>query len=220
MQSGHSARNSLLDGVTKALVVGAHPDDEMACSGTIARLAAAGVPVSMITFSRCRDAIPLGFTVNDLIDEWMAGHKLLGVHGAELLDLPNKQLPDFRQDVLDRLFVAAQDGYDLVLCPSLQDAHQDHGTVAHEVVRAFKATATILGFELPLNHVAADAPRAFVRLTAAQLDMKVAHVQLYRTQAFRPYMQEAYVRGLAAVRGMQCGSAAAEAYEVIRLIVQ
>ncbi len=89
--------------------------------------------------------------------------------------------------------------------------------VAQEGFRAFKH-ATLLGYELPQN-LAAFENSAFVALDAATLDRKIEALAEYRSQDFRPYSTDGFIRGLATVRGVQCGAEFAEAFEVVRLIV-
>lgn len=201
----------MIGGVRSALVLGAHPDDEMACSGLVAKLVREGAAVDLLTFSDCADVAPV---VSDLEGEWREAAAILGIRSAQLLRLPNRRLPERRQDVLDALD-ARRWAYDLVLCPATFDAHQDHGTVALEAQRAFKH-ATLLGYELPLNWVGQARVSGFAHLDAELLGVKLRHLAAYRSQARRPYMDPAYVRSLAAVRGVQAGCEAAEAYEVIR----
>jgi LmbE family N-acetylglucosaminyl deacetylase len=199
----------------RVLFLGAHPDDEMGCAGTLARLAEAGAAVSVVTFSDCHDLIPTGFTVADLRAEWQTALLTLGItEPPVLLDIPNRRFPIHRQAILDTLD-ERRGRYDLVLLPATSDAHQDHGTVAAEGIRAFKH-ATILGYELPMNTIRSATWAGFVRLEPRHVELKVEHVQTYRSQAHRPYMAEAFIRGLAAVHGVQAGCEAAEAFEVIR----
>jgi N-acetylglucosamine malate deacetylase 1 len=202
---------------SRVLFLGAHPDDEMACSGYLRRLADEGAQISAVTFSDCDDLIPEGYTVDDLVGEWRTAMSLLGVSDVTLLDVPNRRFPEFRQTIL-----AALDGYrgkyDLVLCPAPSDAHQDHHTVTLEAIRAFKHT-TLMGYELPMNCVGDARRTGYVRLTPALMDVKVRHAAAYRSQSLRPYMDPDYIRALARVRGVQAGCRDAEAYDVIRSII-
>ena len=206
----------ILDEYQRVLVLGAHPDDECFCAGTIHRLIHGGARVELHTFSDCADAIPEGFTPEDLISEWETATDDLGIKCRNLYDIPNRRFPEYRQEILDAL-IGLRDNYkpDLVLLPARSDAHQDHSTVRDEGIRAFKFT-TVLGYELPMNTVGESLFNGFVQLGPFDLDRKVEHINTYRTQARRPYMQEQFVRGLAAVRGVQANVQLAEAFEVIR----
>lgn len=200
----------------RVLFLGAHPDDEMACSGYLRRLSDEGAEITAVTFSDCDDMIPAGFTVEDLLSEWKDAMGLLGIWDLTILDIPNRNFPEHRQKILSHLDDYRGE-FDLVLVPATSDAHQDHATVTTEAIRAFKHTS-ILGYELPMNTVGESRRNCYVRLTPERLDVKLRHAATYRSQSCRPYMDPDYILGLASVRGVQAGCDAAEAYEVIREI--
>ena len=102
-------------------------------------------------------------------------------------------------------------------CQKVASMHQDHNTVANEGFRAFKH-ASILGYELPQNLVAFH-NSAFVRLSAEDLEKKIAAVSEYKSQSHRGYATDEFIRGLARVRGEQCNDRYAEAFELVRLVV-
>lgn len=108
---------------------------------------------------------------------------------------------------------------DLVLVPSLSDYHQDHQVVANEAVRAFKMSASIIGYELPWNHVTFET-NMFIRLSEQHIKKKFGLLSYYKSQFLKEksYFSEEYIFGLARVRGTQCNAKYAEAYEVIRWI--
>jgi LmbE family N-acetylglucosaminyl deacetylase len=214
-----SDRGRGIEQFKRVLVLGAHPDDEMGCAGTLARLAEAGSEIDVVTFSDCRDLIPAGFTVGDLLNEWRSATQLLGIPVANLAlhDIPNRNFPEHRQRILSVLDERVRIGYELVFLPASSDAHQDHATVSAEGTRAFKH-ATVLGYELPMNTVAASTLSCYVRLSDRHVNVKVQHASTYESQANRRYMDAYYIRGLVAVRGVQANMPAAEAFEVIRWI--
>ena len=207
----------MIESFRRALFLGAHPDDEFGCAGTLARLTAAGADVDVVTFSTCADLIPDGFSAADLIAEWQAATALLGIDPDRLSlhDVPNRFFPTHRQQVLDVLIDIRDRGYDLVLVPAGSDVHQDHATVSQEAVRALKHS-TILGYELPMNTVRASCFPAYVRLEEEHVELKLRHAATYRSQAHRIYFDPAFIRGVATVRGVQAGVKAAEAFEVVR----
>jgi hypothetical protein len=69
-----------------------------------------------------------------------------------------------------------------------------------------------------MNTVGESVLNCYVPLASEQAEQKVQHAAAYHSQAHRRYMEEAYLRGLASVRGVQAGVVAAEAFEVIRWI--
>lgn len=209
----------MIEAFRNVLFLGAHPDDEMACAGTLSRLAASGADVAAVAFSDCADLIPVGFTVDDLMNEWRTATAMLGITDLTLRDVPNRLFPEHRQEVLDYLIERRADDYDLVLVPASSDCHQDHSTVREEAIRAFKHT-TILGYEHPQNTVRAAILSAYVALDPADVRTKVRHARTYQSQALRTYTDEKFIRGVAAMRGVQANTQWAEAFEVIRWILK
>lgn len=204
----------------RVLVLGAHTDDEFGCAGTVIRLVEAGAAVRYLALSTCEASVPEGFPKDVLAHECRSCTAALGIapEQVELGPFEVRHFPRDRQAILERL-VALRRAYDpdLVLLPASSDTHQDHAVVAQEGFRAFKH-ASLLGYELPQNLVTFQ-HTAFVTLDERVLGRKLEALAAYRSQAFRPYATEAFVRGLATVRGVQCGAAFAEAFEVVRLVV-
>lgn len=104
----------------------------------------------------------------------------------------------------------------MVLLPAASDVHQDHQVIHQEGLRAFKNT-TFAGYELPWNNYSFRT-NFFMKLSAADLARKMAALKEYRSQATRNYMQDEFIRSLATVRGLQCNSDYAEAFEIYKLI--
>jgi LmbE family N-acetylglucosaminyl deacetylase len=205
----------------RTLVLCAHTDDEFGCAGLISRLVEGGREVRYLALSRCEESVPEPYPPDVLEHECRECLGLLGLpnHAVEVWDFPVRHFPARRQEILERL-VALRRAYDpdLVLLPSTYDTHQDHACVNAEGFRAFKF-ATVLGYEMPQNLVEFS-HSAFVALNAAQLERKIRALAAYRSQEFRSYAADSFVRSLAHVRGVQCDAEYAEAYEVIRLLIR
>ena len=212
---------SILDATRRALVLCAHTDDEMGCAGAVLRLVEAGAEVRYLALSTCEASVPEGFPQDVLADECRACTAALGIapEDVELGPFEVRYFPRDRQAILER-FVALRRDYapDLVFLPASTDTHQDHAVVHQEGFRAFKH-ATLLGYELPQNTATFHAS-AFVALSEDAFQQKLDALAAYRSQGFRAYTSEAFLRGLATVRGVQSGTALAEAYEAIRLVVR
>lgn len=195
-------------------MLGAHPDDEMGCAGTIHGLVREGWEVGLVTFSKCRD-------LNDQVtmeEEWHKAIEVLGMsytHSA-LYDYPNRHLPEYRQSILEHLD-ARRGSYDRVFVPASWDSHQDHQTVTREAARCFKTT-TVLGYELTYNTIGPANLSMFTTLSMADMGAKQAHAAVYRSQSGKPYMSAEFIRSLAVVRGIQSHQRHAEAFEVIRWV--
>jgi LmbE family N-acetylglucosaminyl deacetylase len=190
----------------RILVLAPHTDDaELGCGGTLARWA--GSVKRVVAFSACESEL--------LPKEFVASCEILGVQSTELWTYRRRMFADARQAILDDL-IHLRDEFrpDLVLAPSVQDAHQDHLVIAEEAFRAFRA-CSLWAYELPWNHETFST-RAFVRLGPVDLEAKCEALSQYKTQAHRAYFQEDFVRGLARVRGVQIGAEYAEAFDVVR----
>ncbi|SRR6056297_563914 len=76
------------------VAVGAHPDDvEVACGGTLAKLARQGYRVGIIDLTD-GEPTPYGDSSADRIAEAQRAAEILGVHVRVTLDLPNRRLMD------------------------------------------------------------------------------------------------------------------------------
>ena len=106
---------------------------------------------------------------------------------------------------------------DLVLVPSANDMHQDHGVLYWEALRAFKKEASIWGYEHPWNNLTFTTD-IFVRLRPEHLEKKIRALKEYKSQTDRGYMDERNIRSLVATRGAQLDIQYAEAFELIRLL--
>lgn len=212
---------SVLNGVQRALVLCAHTDDEFGCAGTMLRLTEIGVTVRYLALSRCEASVPAGLPADVLEHECRACVAAIGVapDAIEVDSFPVRYFPEHRQAILERFYQLNKDYQpDVVFLSSSFDNHQDHATVYAEGFRAFKRS-TLLGYELPQN-VTSFENSAFVCLSEAQLKGKIEALAHYRSQGFRSYAAPEYIEGLARVRGVQCGSLFAEAFEAIRVIIR
>lgn len=210
----------LIDLTGRALVLGAHTDDEFGCAGTIARMVEAGAEVHYACFSPCEESVPEGWDRDVLKREVRDAIAVLGIPEERftLFDFKVRHFPSRRQEILEEL-VALRQRIDpqIVFVPAMSDMHQDHEVVAREGLRAFKH-ATMLGYELPMNTISFQ-HACFIRLEERHMEAKMRHAAAYRSQAFRPYLQPDFIASLARVRGLQIDQPAAEAFEVIRTVV-
>jgi len=206
----------------KILILGAHPDDgEFGCGGTIARLCNEGKEVYYAVFSLCEKSIPEGFPKDILLSEFKSSTSILGIPGENLFihNYEVRFFPTVRQEILEDLVsIRRKINPDLVLLPSTSDLHQDHKTLSEEGIRAFKGTS-ILGYEMAWNN-RVFSTEAFIHLSKEHIDKKVEALQAYRSQTFRSYSKDSFIRSLAEVRGTQISSEFAEAFEVIYCILK
>lgn len=205
----------------KILVLSPHTDDgELACGGSMARFCREGREVWYACFSGIDLSKNPDGSDPVLLHEMHAAMAKLGVapnHIREYAFTP-RRYNEQRQDILQVLVDLNRElSPDLVLMPNSRDLHQDHATVAMEGMRAFKRT-TVLCYEEPWNSISFDT-EAFIRLTEADVDAKVAALECYNSQKYRSYLKSGFIRGWANTRGVQVGVEYAECFEVPRLIV-
>lgn len=194
-----------------------HPDDELACAGTLIRMARAGVTVKIVYLSHCGESLPVNWDFNTRALEASAACEKMGIRGHEVWSYRVRQFEADRQQLLQRLInLKNAMEPELVLIPSMSDMHQDHQTTHREALRAFKDTS-IFGYEMAQNQIVTG-NTAFVLLTSWLLDTKIEAMSLYKSQINKKYLQADFLTGLARVRGLQAGWEFAEAFEVIRLL--
>ena len=206
---------------TRILALSPHTDDvELGAGGAVAKWIEEGKEVFYITFSTAEKSVPEGFPKDILEQEVKAATKMLGVAQENLYiyKFEVRIFPQLRQDILETM-VGLREKLkpELVLLPSLNDTHQDHHVIAEEGIRAFKYT-NILSYELPwsLFHFS---PSSFVALERRHLDKKVQAISCYQSQKHRHYTNKEFFYGLAQVRGVQINRDYAEAFEVLRWVI-
>jgi len=206
----------------RILLLSPHADDaEFGAGGAIVRFIEEGKEVFHTTFSLAEKSVPEGLPKNILEKECKQATKTLGISENNLFiyKFPVRDFPQFRQKILEHL-VTLRDKLqpDLVLLPSLKDIHQDHRTVAEEGVRAFKYNS-ILSYELPRNLFSSQS-LLFMNLKEIHLDKKVEAISCYQSQKHRNYANRDYVHALARIRGIQNNTQYAEAFEVVRWVIE
>ena len=205
----------------RGLVLAPHTDDgELGAGGTINRMIDEGNEVHYVAFSTAEESVPNNYPKNILEIEVKRATKTLGIEQKNLHIFKHKvrKLNYVRQEILEDLVkLKKQIKPDLVLMPSLNDIHQDHTTVAHEGLRAFKNTS-IFAYELLWNNITFET-RCFVKLSNENVDAKFKALKEYKSQSSRDYMQEDFVYSHAITRGVQSGCKYAECFEVVRLIL-
>jgi LmbE family N-acetylglucosaminyl deacetylase len=205
----------------RVLVLAPHTDDgEFGCGGTIAKFIEEGHEVTYAAFSACQQSVLPQFPSDILITEVKAATKVLGIKSENLLlfDYDVRTFGYRRQDILDDLIQIRKDlNPELIFMPDLQDVHQDHATVATEGLRAFKFSS-ILSYELPWNNLSFTTS-SFVHLDEKHVQTKVNALKEYQSQAHRPYSDEDFLRSVARTRGVQIGTKYAEAFNIVRWII-
>lgn len=204
---------------SKVLVLAPHTDDgELGAGGFISKLVEEGTEVYYAAFSTAAKSVPEGFPKDILVHEVKEATKILGIKPQNLFiyNYPVRKLNYQRQEILEDLVQLRKNiNFDLILIPSLNDVHQDHSTVALEGIRAFK-TKTIFSYELIWNNLKFN-NTAFVELKKEHVENKIDALKAYKSQGFRAYLSERFIKSLAVARGVQFGVEYAEMFEVVRL---
>lgn len=205
----------------RVLVLAPHTDDgEFGCGATISKLMDEGHEVYYAAFSACQQSVLPQFPSDILITEVKAATKVLGIKPENLVlfDYDVRTFGYHRQEILDDMIKMRADiKPDLIFMPEVNDVHQDHKTIADEALRAYKFNS-ILSYELPWNNFSFHTS-SFVHLSEENIQTKVKALKEYQSQAHRPYSDEDFIRSLARIRGVQIGAKYAEAFNVVRWII-
>jgi LmbE family N-acetylglucosaminyl deacetylase len=205
----------------RILVLAPHTDDgEFGCGGTISKFINEDHDVYYAAFSACQQSVLPQFPSDILITEVKEATSILGIKPSNLIlfDYDVRTFGYQRQDILDDLIKLKADIQpELIFMPTITDVHQDHHTIAEEGMRAFKFNS-ILSYELPWNNFSFSTS-SFVHLSEEDIQTKVNALQAYQSQAHRPYSDEDFIRSLARTRGVQIGTRYAEAFELVRWII-
>jgi LmbE family N-acetylglucosaminyl deacetylase len=203
------------------LILAPHTDDgEFGCGGTIANFSRHGSRVIYAAFSAAEQSVLPHLPRDILRTEVRQATAALGIAVLDCIvfDFEVRRFPEMRQRILDRMIELDREYKpDIVFLPSVNDTHQDHQTVAREGFRAFKRT-TMLGYEVPWNNLDFRTS-CFMKISDADLDAKIVALSKYESQKHRTYADAEFIRSLALTRGVQIGKRYAEAFEVVRWVI-
>lgn len=209
--------NSFL-GHTKILVLGAHPDDfEIGCGGTLIKYMS-HIDINVAVFS---DRMDTGEKRN--LQELSDANKVLNIpkNCVRVFDIPTRIFHDYRSKIRNYLFILKEEiNPDLVLCPAINDIHQDHFVLAEEAIRIFREKS-IFGYEVVRSSYKFHA-NLHVSLTQQMVTKKIEAVQCYKSQFSTTksgayYFNENVLKGLMFARGGQFGIEFAEGFEIYHM---
>jgi LmbE family N-acetylglucosaminyl deacetylase len=206
-----------LTGVRSLVAIGAHPDDiEIAAGGLLLHLAAA-VPGLRVHY------VLLSGTPERQAEARVAAAAFLpeaeltfGLH-----DLPDGRLPAHWGTVKETLHAEAETlSPDLVLCPSPQDAHQDHRLLGELTPTVFR-TALAVGYEIPKWDGDFGRPNVYLPLPddVARRKVELLHSS-FPSQKAKDWWDDEVFLGLARLRGMECRSRYAEAFYCTKAVLR
>lgn len=203
----------------RVLVIAPHTDDEsIGCGGLIARFRELGTEVRVICLSPAMESIPMGFPVIATMNEFKDALRVLDAEGVCHF-MEARQFSKHEQGILDLLRPLREDGYDLVIGPSVHDEHRDHAVTAMETLRAFWDVA-VLSYEIP-KRCPDFRPLVWVPLSHEDMMQKVRALECYKSQQIKKDFSGVsdVILGNARTRGIQIGAEYAEAFEVPRSMI-
>lgn len=202
--------------VQKVLCLGAHADDiEIGCGGTLLRMRAARptLEIHWVVFS----------AVGERREEAAASAVDFGgrhLH-AELLDFEDSLFPTRWGAIKERFDAIRQHcpDPDLIFTHRLEDAHQDHRTVAELTWCTFR-NHPIWSYEVPKYEGDLGHPNLLVKLDAEQITRKAELLQRhFVSQRVKPWFSAETFTGLARIRGVEAASAYAEGFYARKIVV-
>jgi LmbE family N-acetylglucosaminyl deacetylase len=215
------------------LVIAPHPDDEtLAAGGTIARCAAAGLPVTVLTVAAHMPPLYSEAVHQQTVSEARAAHGILGVSESRFLDIPAVYVAAQPVAELNGAIAAvvAETRPVAVLC-AYPDRHVDHRAVFDAAMVATRPVGPGAGIKLlaafeTLSETHWNAPHIEPNFTpnwvvdiTGTVERKLEALACYGSQipAFPGPRSVEAVRALAMFRGTQAGFAYGEGFHVIRM---
>lgn len=201
------------------LVFAAHCDDTpLGCGGTLQRIAAD-------TGNKCT-RIGVVFSGGDdpvrTAEEHCAMNRL-GIELRHVLTLPDTRLPDSWFDIKEEMLTLREDigseHIGLILCPRLEDRHQDHRAVAENVWRVFRKHPIfeyeIAKYESDLGH-----PNVYVELDGGEAERKVdLLLDCYPSRSIHHWWCAETFFALMRLRGIESNCTYAEGLYVRKLVL-
>jgi LmbE family N-acetylglucosaminyl deacetylase len=216
-----------------ALIVVAHPDDEvLGCGATAAAMAAAGHGVRACILVGAASARAGRPGTNELRDDTLRAQEVLGLGAPILGDFPNIRLNTVPHLELVQFIESAmvEAGAATLFTHHPRDLNDDHGHVARACQAAARLaqrradvaplaqlllmeTQSSTEWSFPDGRAAFD-PDTFAPAAPELVEKKIEALACYRgVMRPAPHPRSAeLVRALAALRGSQCGARYAEAF--------
>jgi len=217
----------------RVAVIAPHPDDEtLGAGGTISRLAAEGVEVSVLVVSGHLPPLYAPEIFERTHAEALAALRKLGVARSLFLRVPATKVHEAPVAELNEKIsqFVRESAPDLVLIP-FPDRHIDHRVIFDAALVACRPVGTsapkaVLAYEtLSETHWNAPGiepafvPELFIDISD-RIDTKAAALECYASQMKgAPSRSVDACKALARFRGSQNGCTYAEAYKVVRIVL-
>jgi LmbE family N-acetylglucosaminyl deacetylase len=205
---------SLPSGPLTLVCLAAHPDDiEIAVGATLLGLAErGGVKGHWLTFTGSPDRRAEA--------EAAAGAFLPGAETC-FHEFQDGRLPAHWNEVKDVLhsFAAAVPDADVVLTPRMDDAHQDHRLLGAMTPTVWR-DALVLHYEIPKWDGDLGRSNCYIPVSAELARRKVSLLnEHYHSQRDRDWWDDETFLGLMRIRGMECRSRYAEAFQTSKAVL-
>ena len=199
------------------LCIGAHSDDiEIGCGGTVLRLLTErpGSHVRWVVLSSTEEReVEARGSAADFLAAAGAAQVEVASFRESYFPYAGAEIKDFFNDLRRRA------DPDLVLCHHRHDEHQDHRTVAQLAWNTWR-NHLIAEYEIPKYEGDLGLPNLFVALPPAIAERKVQLlIKHFGSQHGKHWFRPEAFAGLMAVRGVEAGVSAAEAFHVRKLVV-
>ena len=228
----------------KVMVIAAHPDDDvLGCGGTLSKLKRQGVNVRVIFIAEgttCRFANPHFWDQKEVNKEiehrnncGIKALQKLGVHDYMFYNLPCGRLDQEPVIKIGKIIENEIKQYspNVIFTHSKNDVNMDHQVVYQATLQATRPGAlnsveTLLTYEVlsssEWNFSDPFAPNFFIKISKKDVDKKVEAMSLYNTEIKPlPFPRcEKMIRMKCNVRGSQIGVENAEAFTLVRGLVQ
>lgn len=200
------------------LVLSAHCDDAaIGCGGFLRRIKLENpqCKIRQIVFSGGDDP-----TRNE---EEKAASVAFGIHDTTIHSYPDSLFPnhwhEIKKDLLETRDEIGKEQIGIVLCPRLDDRHQDHKIVAENVWRVFR-DHLILEFEIHKYEGDLGQPNLYIGLTDVQASEKAdLLLKCYPSRSIHYWWSRENFLGLMRIRGSEVNQPYAEGFIVRKILV-
>ncbi len=149
--------------------------------------------------------------------------KDFGLEVEKIYSYTDSRLPDAWYDIKKILLnirdAIGSDTIGMIICPSLNDRHQDHRTIAENVWRVFR-NHLILEYEIPKYEGDLAQPNFYVKLTESQAVNKAEFIiKNYQSRSCHHWWSVETFLSLMRIRGIEANTEFAEAFFARKIIL-
>ena len=211
----------------KILVIAAHPDDEvLGMGGTIKKLSEKN-HVDLCVVSEGASA---QYTDKKMIHvrkkSCEKSSKILGIKNISFLDFPDMRLDSIPQLVINKSLekIISKFKPEIVFTTPRNDLNKDHQKVFESTLVATRPFSTnvkeVLAYELPGLKKTAFNPTRFVEISK-EISQKIKAFKMYKSEIeeFPHPRSIKAIENLAIQRGVESGLKNAEAFEIIKSVI-